>query len=267
MNLDNEDTFVSADQLPDDPLSMPPPYWRSAAAILHVVDALADLIPLLHDLIPIVKRTEEDLAQYHENGRDQTDTEYEEFARICDDLWAIEYKIMRKSEVAILMSAIQAEDKLSCFCVFNLHKDIAESIEKLSPSEKLLVAAASVGAGDVKGTASFEAIKKLTAWRNAFAHGHCTDRPTRSLRHNHLIKPAQYPEVPDRIAQLTELLGGYIKLADHLCSMSLNPYTRGGSSETEDIKARLLEIGHFSITPTRPDSNAWYRIEYRVGKS
>ena len=83
------------------------------------------------------------------------------------------------------------------FCVFNLHRDIAETIEKLSVQEKLLVASGVMGKHDVKSEAVYERAGKLNRWRNAFAHGHCVDRPVKSLRHNHLIDPDEYPGVPN----------------------------------------------------------------------
>ena len=69
------------------------------------------------------------------------------------------------------------------------HKDAAEAIEKLSPPDKLVLLTALVGATPVKGD---RAVRELsgdyTTWRNAAAHGHCVDRPTSSLRKNHLIR-------------------------------------------------------------------------------
>jgi hypothetical protein len=107
------------------------------------------------------------------------DPELEELSDICDELWALEHKIQLRCETAILMSAIYAEDKINMFCVFNLPKDVAESIEKLPPAKKPLIASTLVGKQKVKGVAAFEAIGKLVAWRNAFTHGHCVDRPVK----------------------------------------------------------------------------------------
>src|SRR4029434_7338686 len=54
------------DQLPDDPLKMPPPYWRGCGAIFHIEDALAQIDYLLHDLIPLHAETETRLAEHYE---------------------------------------------------------------------------------------------------------------------------------------------------------------------------------------------------------
>jgi len=147
--------FLSVDQLPDDPMKMPPPYWRGSGAIFHLSDALQELECLLHQLIPVHADTESRLEKHFEKYPEQDDDEeaQEEFADIADSLWALEHKMKLKAELACLMSAIQSEDDLNRFCVFNLHKDIAESIEKLSPAEKLLVASAASGSIGVKGTA------------------------------------------------------------------------------------------------------------------
>lgn len=188
---DNEfETITVSKQLPNDPLPMPPPYWRSSGAIFHVIDSLESLVSLLRELLPLHEQTELRLEDYYESHPNEDDPDLEEFSDICDELWSLEHKIKLKAEIAILMSAVQAEDNLNMFCVFNLHKDIAESVEKLSPPEKLLIVTAVAGQPSIKGNAVFEALKKLFSWRNAFAHGHCVDRPVKSLRHNHLVSPS-----------------------------------------------------------------------------
>ena len=133
------------------------------------------------------------------------------------------------------MAAIAAEEKLNQFCVYNLHQDIAEPLEKLSPPEKLQVASAVLGHSGVRGTRPFHAIQCLNTWRNAFAHGHCTDRPTKTLRHNHLIAPNEYPGVPDSVALCIKMLSGYVDLCEYLISISENPYTAGRGEEETTI--------------------------------
>ena len=123
------------------------------------------------------------------------------------------------------------------FCVFNLPRDIAESIEKLSPPEKLLIASAAIGKPSVKGHSVFEAAQQLATWRNAFAHGHCVDRPTKSLRHNHLIPPDEYPGVPSTLSKMRDLVGAYIRISDYLRAISTNPYTAGKSTDVEHIRS------------------------------
>ena len=235
---------VSVDQLPNDPIAMPPPYWRSGDSIFHVIDALETLCDLLKDLVPVHEETEDKLTNFFDQFPEDDESEegLEVFSEICSDLFELEHKIKMKTEVAILMSAIEAEASINKFCVYNLHKDIAETIEKLSPSEKLVVASASVGQPNAKANTAYEAIRKLSSWRNAFAHGHCIDRPTKSLRHNHLISPETYPGVPDTLMNMKNLVRGYLKAKEYLRSISLNPYTSSFSSEDKQIQDLLCEI-------------------------
>ncbi|MFQ4135754.1 hypothetical protein PGN35_005490 [Nodosilinea sp. PGN35] len=241
---------VSVDHLPNDPMAMPPPYWRSGGAIFHVIDALEALCELLQDLVRVHEETEEQLANFYDQFPEDDESEegLEAFGEICSDLWDLEHKIKMKAEVAILMSAIEVEASINKFCVYNLHKDIAETIEKLSPGEKLVVASASVGQPNAKANSAYEAIRKLYLWRNAFAHGHCTDRPTnKTLRHNHLISPETYPGVPDTLIRMKNLVRGYLKVQEYLRSISLNSYTSSFSDEGRQIQdfLREIDIYHF----------------------
>ncbi|CAH1385362.1 hypothetical protein [Candidatus Nitrotoga sp. M5] len=242
--------ILSVDQLPDDPMKMPPPYWRGSGAIFHLSDALQELERLMHQLIPVHADTESRLEKHFEKYPEQDDDDeeaQEEFADIADGLWALEHKIKLKAELACLMSAIQSEDDLNRFCVFNLHKDIAEPIEKLSPAEKLLVASAASGSIGVKGKAVFEAVRKLVAWRNTFAHGHCVDRPTKSLRHNHLISPDEYPGVPSALDNTINLVSAFLLVNEHLRVASANPYTGGASVEVQEINRAMTALKQFTI--------------------
>src|SRR5687767_13439687 len=112
--MNESSKFVSVDELPDDPLKMPPPYWRSGGASFHVEDALGRLLELLHELLPIHARTDERLEQFYakcpDEQSDESDPAMEEFGEICDSLWEIEHKIKMKCELGILMAAIQAEE-------------------------------------------------------------------------------------------------------------------------------------------------------------
>ena len=243
--VDEQEVILTVDQLPEDPSNMPPPYWRGSGAIFHIKDSLQEFIALLHELISIHANTEARLESYfqrHPEFSEENEEANEEFADICEGLWDVEHKIKLKAELACLMSAIQAEDSLNAFCVFNIHKDIAESIEKLSPTEKLLIASAAVGKSGVKGTVVYEAIKKLVSWRNAFAHGHCIDRPTKSLRHNHLIPPEEYPGVPSALRDTIDFVGAFILVDDYLRDISLNQYTTGKSWDVEEIRESINEI-------------------------
>jgi len=175
--------IITVDQLPDNPLEMPPPHWRGGGAIFHLEQSLWNIEELLKAFLPIHADTdallEKHFDKYPDDETSESEKAMEEFSEITDELSEIEFRIRLSGEIACLMSAIESEDDINRFCVFNLHKDISESIERLAPSEKLLAAAASVGKSGTKQTSAFEGLCQLVSWRNAFAHGHCVDRPTK----------------------------------------------------------------------------------------
>lgn len=57
----------------------------------------------------------------------------ENYLEETEALADVEGKITRLSDLAIFMAAIEAEDAINQFAVFNVHKDAAGAIEKLSP--------------------------------------------------------------------------------------------------------------------------------------
>jgi hypothetical protein len=246
--MSEEPRFVSVDELPDNPLKMPPPYWRSGGASFHIEDALERLAELLHELIPIHVATDEKLDQFYEKYPDEktseSDAAMEEFGEICDALWEIEHKIKMKCELAILMAAIHAEETINQFCVFNLPKEHVESLERLSPAEKLTAAASHLNQRAVRSTAAYAAVAALSAWRNAFAHGHCVDRPVKTLRHNHLISPKDYPGVPDSVSEAIKHVDAYNRLAKYLAAISQNPYT-SSTSDPDNFNDLLREVRRF----------------------
>jgi hypothetical protein len=248
---DQEPEFKSVDQIPDDPLKMPPPYWRSSGAVFHIIDALESVQELLDELIVVSETTSAKLDEHYATYPDDEEHDREkvlsEFADITNDQFEIEFKIRLKSEIVCLMSAIEAEDTLNQFCVFNLHRNISEPIEKLSPVDKMMVATAAIGHYEVKGTAHCDALQKLVKWRNAFAHGHCVDRPTTSLRHNHLISPDSYPGAKSALADLIEMARAFLRVTDFLRSVSVNTYLSGGSSELKQIEDSIDLLLRYKI--------------------
>ncbi len=252
---DNEPRFVSVDELPDDPFAMPPPYWRSSGAVFHILKALEEISNQLSTLVSVNAQTSKKLRHYFakyasnkKSGRKKEDKDNAVFSRICDELWSVEHDIKLECERAILMCAITAEDGLNTFCVYNLHRDLAETIEKLSSPEKLLVASGALGKHGVKTTDVYAGAKRLTGWRNAFAHGHCVDRPVKSLRHNHLIGPDEYPGVPNAIKDVIQQVGSYLAIEKYLRSISLNSYTSGNSYDDERIEKYLVEVRRYSFS-------------------
>jgi len=254
--------FTTVDQLPEDPLQMPPPYWRSSGVIFQITSTLEDLCNLLTALLEIHPRIENLLSEYFAKNPKppENDEEFEEFGDISEPLWELESKIKLKCELAVFMASIESEDLINRISVYNLHKDISESIERLSLPEKFLVVTTSLTGSTGKSTRPYEAIKKLTTWRNTYAHGHCTDRPTKSLRHNHLISPNEYPSVPKEVQNMVSLLDGYLVLSRHLRSISRNDYTKGESTHDSEIEEYLSEVRRYKFS--YKGNGEIYEVEY-----
>jgi hypothetical protein len=132
---DIEQNVVTSDQIPDDPLAMPPPYWRGSGAIFQIMDALQELTELLSDLVPLHDDTQEKIFDYFDRHLEPPDADDDngEFGDICDELWILEHRIKMKAELAIFMSAVQAEDDVNRFCVFNIIRTLQNLSKKSAP--------------------------------------------------------------------------------------------------------------------------------------
>lgn len=108
-----------------------------------------------------------------------------------------------------------------------------------------MAAAGTVGEEIGKGPAVYGAIKVLAQWRNAFAHGHCVDRPTRSLRHNHRIPSDKHSGVASQLSELQRLVPSYVRVPEYRASISRNKYGSGRSYEIERTKEPLAEIARY----------------------
>lgn len=239
--------YESVADLPDDPLKMPPPYWRSGGTIFQITESLSELCTLLRLLRDIHPQVNFQLAE-HFNRNPEYIEDDEEFSEITEPRDNVEYKIKLKCELAVFMAAIEIEELLNRISVFNLHKDIVESIEKLNPVEKLLIISSSLKGGSIKGSKPYADLKRLVSWRNAFAHGHCTDRPTKTLRHNHLISPIHYPTVPKEIEHMLIQIEGYLSVSKYLRSISKNEYVSDASVHDTEIEEYLVQVKKYTFT-------------------
>lgn len=256
---------TSVKELPNDPFMMPPPYWRSSGSIFQLVSSLEDLCVSLRQLREVLPRVSDQLNYYYEQYPEPNDDELEEFGDITEPLWEVEHKISSKCDLAIFMSAIVAEDLINQICVYNLHKDVSESIEKLSPPEKLLIASAIMTGDSVKGKKPYESLKSLNSWRNSYAHGHCVDRPTKSLRHNHLISPEFYHSIPLSIKEMTEKVKGYLIVSNYVRSISINEYTSGTSYYDNEVEEYLSQINKYEFV--YENNGEVYDLEYHAHDS
>ena len=87
----DDEKIISTDQMPDDPLKMPGPYWRSPGASLQIVDALQILVELFHQLLPVLESSEPELAKYYENYPEYSEDDewMDEFAEIMYPVWEL----------------------------------------------------------------------------------------------------------------------------------------------------------------------------------
>jgi len=180
--------------------------------------------------------------------------EYEEFWEITSDFAQLEHDLACCANTAILMAAIDVEACVNRFCYYNLGEVTTEAIEWLPPTGKLAVIHKVLGLGDFKGTSQYQAVKALTDWRNAFAHGKCPGMPIRSLKDNHLKEPKNVPSSRDRVNEVIILLKHYIVVCSHLNEISTHPYTKGDyGSDLHNVKLLLKDVQAF-----------WFKDEFTV---
>ena len=215
--------------------------------MFHVLRSARHLANHLEALVPLHAQTELALSRHFSRNPAPPPAD-DAFGDICEELWELEHEIKLDVDTALLMAAIAAEDHVNMLCVYNLHREVAEPLERLSPPEKLEVLSALLGHPGVKGRHAYLSLQQLIAWRNAFAHGHCVDRPTRSLRHNHLTPPETYPGVPDSVAKCIKMLEGFLVVSAYLRRISKNPYTASASVHDKELKSCLQFLKRFTFT-------------------
>jgi len=104
--------YGNTGHIPDNPLEMPPPYWRSAGISFQITMCLEELCKLLTSLLDTHPKVEALIIDYLHRNPELKDGN-EEFVEISSPLWEIESKIILKSRLAIFMASIQAEDLLN----------------------------------------------------------------------------------------------------------------------------------------------------------
>lgn len=240
---------------PDDPLKMPPPYWEDSGALdqfirsMEMVDIfLPALVNEINRIVPLV----DNYYDRRDNHGEGYDPEYIEFGEITDDFMSLELSISSYTDLCVLMGAISVETLINKFCIYNLHRDVAEPLERLTSSEKLIISSALVGHPGVKSRAPYEAVKELTKWRNAFAHGHSVDRPTQSIHKNHLISTTSsgIRHANASIKMLTEAINRYLCVHDYLNKITKNPYVIDVDDveNTSKIKRILEEVQKYRFS-------------------
>lgn len=228
---------------------MPPPYWEDSGALdqfIRSIETIDSLLPALASEINRIEPLVNDYYDRRDNHGEGYDPEYVEFGQITDEFMGLESAISSYADLCVLMGAITVETLINKFCVYNLHRDVAEPLERLSSPEKLIILSALVGHPGVKSRAPYEAVKELTKWRNAFAHGHCVDRPTQSIHKNHFIstESSGIRHADASVKILTEAANRYLCIHDYLNEITKNPYVIDVDDvvDTSKIKRLLAEI-------------------------
>lgn len=223
------------------------PYWRGSSAIWHIGEGLSEIAEKLKQLEVAYDNREERLEQFYELNphfldNDELLVKSSEYWEIVSPFANLREQIKLRVERTIVMAAIEAENNINMVCVYNFRREMTEIIEKLSPTEKFVMLGSILTNRNVKGVAEYAQLQALMKYRNAFAHGHNTDRPVKTLHHNHLIHPEKYSEFPEELEKLKELVGGFFKVNSFVRSMSKNEYAKGESGDEEDLKPILEEI-------------------------
>lgn len=243
-------------EIPDDPLLMPPPYWRGSSAIWHIYEGLSELAEKLESLESAYEIQKEQLELFYSENPSLVEDEESlvqsnEFWDIVSDSLKLSEQIKLRVERTIVMAAIDVEENINMVCVYNLRREMTEIIEKLSPIEKFVILGSVLTNSNVKGTSEYGELQKLMKYRNTFAHGHNTDRPVKSLHHNHFIHPEQYSSLPEVLERLKEYMRGYFRINQFVRSMSKNDYASGNSGDEDDLKPILEKIASYTFVSVK----------------
>lgn len=219
--------------------------WRSNGAIFIVLHSLEDIVKnldlLVEEQLIIEPVIDIFFAKYPTEEEAQTEEALSEFSSIQYKSDCLASRLSSLVDATILGACIKLESDINRFCYYNLGEIATESIESLSLINKLEVALGVLHFKSFKGTAEYASLKRLIAWRNAYVHGKCIDRPTKSIKKNHLEHPESYPTLYDEIKQLRTLLEDYISIKAYLIECCVRPEAVFISDEDLEIE-RYLEI-------------------------
>jgi hypothetical protein len=228
------------------------PFWRSNGAIFIVLKSLAEAEQVLNKMLREQRIVNSKLDVFYakyppETDATDSDEAMEEFGDICERLWELESDFSCCTRTAILMAIIELESTVNKFCYFNLGETVTDNIENLSLAAKIEVAHRVFAFPEFKGTHQHRAVRTLLNWRNAFAHGKCTDMPPGSIRDNHLKEPEKYPNPGDEFHEMLSLLRDYLIISQHLRKISKHPYTSGYPVELNEVEDWLERLRTFQF--------------------
>ena len=228
------------------------PFWRSNGAIFIVLKSLAEVEQVLNKMLREQRIVDSKLDAFYakyppETDESDSDKAMEEFGDICERLWSLEADLSCCTRTAILMAIIELESTVNMFCYFNLGETVTDAIENLSLVAKIDVAHRALALPDFKGTHQHRAVRTLLNWRNAFAHGKCTDMPVGSIRENHLKEPEKYPDPGNEFQEMLSLLRDHLLVSQHLRKVSKHPYTSGYPVELNEVEDWLEKLRTFQF--------------------
>ena len=207
------------DTKPDTDLRWLQGSWRQPGVSQALVFTLAEVISAMLELAR--KRASLHIVCTMENPTENASCDC--YLTQLSELTSFEGMVELRCTISSMFAAIACEGMLNQFCFFNLGEDLSESIEKLQPTEKLLIAASVLGHDNVKSSHLYELLKKLMAWRNRFAHCHNPDTPGTSLSRNHAdffhdeIQTFEdyLADFPDHLSAFAELSSWLIEKSGH----------------------------------------------------
>ena len=126
---------------------------------------------------------------------------------------------------SILMACITLESNINCFCYYNLGEECTEAIEKLSMVEKMTVCHNFLKNKEdekFKSTQCYEAILKLTQWRNKYAHGKFVDSGSNDIKKNNLKDPGEIQSTYNHLQDFFKYIEYYKNTLQYMCKKDTN---------------------------------------------
>jgi hypothetical protein len=219
--------------LPDPPDAEDYPGWLDNGATTIFSESLDDVVETFRLLIEegdilvqkLLAHSKDEEYLYHLEMFGSAPDEKNEF---FEKLHKLQNRLERFAGTALVMAVIDLEARINKFCFYNLGEFTTNAIEKLSHTEKLEVIHKVLGLAEFKGTSQFAAMRSLVKWRNAFVHGKCTDRPSNSIKENHIVQRSDSRCIG--VGEALKYLKYYFIIYSHLIKISKHPCTSQDSA-------------------------------------
>lgn len=126
---------------------------------------------------------------------------------------------------SILMACITLESNINCFCYYSLGEECTEAVEKLSMVEKMTVCHSFLMKENdkkFKTTPCYEAIYKLTQWRNKYAHGKFIESKSNDIKKNNLKEPEKIQSTYEHLQDFLKYIEYYKNTLKYMCEKDTN---------------------------------------------